>query len=78
MDSSEFTDASYTCQTNPLSARFRIGLRHSTSYDPDDIHYGSFHMRVQDDSGDVVLGFDASTTSEPELYADQVFVLEGV
>ncbi len=78
MDSSEFTDASYTWQTNPLSARFRIGLRHRTSYDPDDIHFGSFHMRVQDDSGDVVLGFDASTTSEPELYADQVYVLGSV
>ncbi len=78
MDNSEFTDGSYTWQTNPLSARFRNGQRHGTSYDSDDIHFGSFHMLLQDDSGEVVLGFDASTTSEPELYEDQVFVLGSV
>ncbi len=59
--------------SKPNNPKFRVGLRHSTA-DPDDAKFDHFRIRIEDEDGDNVLGFDAATIKD-SIYSDRVFVL---
>ena len=60
----------------PATPRFRIGLRHGSSYDPD--VFARFRLRLEDAKGNNVLGYDPGTQAAQELYTGRVLVLGSV
>ena len=64
----------------PRTPKFRIGLRHGSDDpddDPGDADFDLFRIRITDNSGDDVLGFDAGTVTD-SLYNERVLVLGAV
>ena len=64
-----------TGTTNPATPKFRIGLVHALGLDLDELDFDHFRLRVEDSSGDDVLGFDATMVTDAATYgADRVLV----
>lgn len=64
-----------TGMTNPATSKFRIGLAHALGLDLDELDFDHFRLRVEDSSGDDVLGFDATMVTDAATYgADRVLV----
>lgn len=64
-----------TGMTNPATPKFRIGLAHALGLDLDELDVDHFRLRLEDSSGDDVLGFDAAMVTDTATYgADRVLV----
>lgn len=64
-----------TGMTNPRQPKFRVGLVHDHTYDPDNADFKRFRVRVEDEDGDNILGFDAGTTTDARTYDSKVMII---
>ncbi len=63
-------------QSYPKTVRFRVGLAHGGQYNPDDVDFSHFRIRIRDSNGDDVLGFNAATHDEA-LYDEGMMLALG-
>ena len=64
-----------TGNTQPEAARLRVGVRHGAGYDPAEVDFARFRLRLEDSSGQDMLGYTAGTMPAGALYGDRVLVL---
>ena len=64
-----------TGNTQPEAVRLRVGVRHGAGYDPSEVDFARFRLRLEDSRGQDMLGYTAGTMPASALYADRVLVL---
>ena len=64
-----------TGHTQPEAVRLRVGVRHGAGYDPSEVDFARFRLRLEDRQGQDMLGYTAGTMPAGALYANRVLVL---